>query len=462
MELRRNTTLAHGLQSVPKILDVPEKLLPMIERLDDYRYILLEGGRGGGKSHAIGRFLLFLGDRYKLRIVCGREIQKNISESVYNLLVDLIREYQLDYEIFATKLLHRKSGSEINFRGFRDSGKSTFNIQGMEGVDILWLDESQAVSKQTMDVLIPTIRKDNAKVFFSMNRHLHDDPAYLFCEGRADCLHIKLNYYDNKFCTQALKNEAEECRKRSLSDFLHIWEGEPLAQGEDMVYGHEELVSAMEQECLIKAGYGIRIAGFDVARFGGDSSSVCILQQNGALFWECVHAESWDKSDLNYTAGRILDISHTWKTDFNVIDEDGLGSAPLDILTKGRNLQEFEGYRNLVINFRENRDYANCRTRDAYKLKDMIRKGHIKIPYKQVIDELEHAFRFKYDHYQRKILVSKEEMLKKYNVKSPNLADALIYAVSKVGTFDYKATLANNRHPQYSKEDSLFATAGVR
>ena len=123
--------------TLPKILSLPDKLYPIITSLNDYRYTLLEGGRGGGKSQGIGRFVLYLADRYNLRIVCGRETQNSINESVYSLLTDLIGTEQLNFEVFSSKIVNRKTGSTINFRGFREQG--AFNIQGMEGVDILWV-----------------------------------------------------------------------------------------------------------------------------------------------------------------------------------------------------------------------------------------------------------------------------------------------------------------------------------
>src|SRR3990167_9172298 len=96
--------------TVPKILDIPPQLLSLIERFNDYRYFLIEGGRGGGKSQTIARFLLYLAERYNVRVVCGREVQVSITESVYSLLADLIRAYQLNFDIAATKITHRVSG----------------------------------------------------------------------------------------------------------------------------------------------------------------------------------------------------------------------------------------------------------------------------------------------------------------------------------------------------------------
>ena len=450
-----------GFGTLPTILNIAPKLLPMVDDLDDYRYILLEGGRGGAKSQSVSRFLLYLGDRYGLRIVCGREIQKNITESVYSLMCDLIAEHQLNYEVFATKIVHRTTGCTINFRGFREQG--AFNIQGMEGVDIVWIDEAQAITKGTLDVLIPTIRKDDAKIFFSMNRHVHDDPVYSFCEGRKDTLHIHINYFENPFCTNALKNEANECKIRSESDYNHIWLGLPLAQSEDAVFGHDELMSCKEIKYQLRDGYGMRIGGFDVARFGDDKCAVVVLQQQGALHWKQIHVDQWDKKDLNYTTGRILEEDVEQGCTASIIDEDGIGAAPLDTLNKGRGLDRFEGFKNTPLNYKDDKEYGNVRTKNTFKLKEMIRKGHIEILDKDLLDELEHAFRYTFDHYQRKILIPKKIMKEKHKVKSPNLADALIMAVSKVGEVHYEQQEKNrNNEPAYSPEGNLFTSAGVR
>ena len=120
---------------LPKILSVPEKLMALILKINEYRYFLAEGGRGGGKSQAVGRLFLYLAEQKHLRMVCGRETQNSINESVYSLLVDLIRTHNLAFDVFSTKIVHKVTKSTINFRGFREQG--VFNIQGMEGVDVL-------------------------------------------------------------------------------------------------------------------------------------------------------------------------------------------------------------------------------------------------------------------------------------------------------------------------------------
>ncbi len=444
---------------LPKILDIPPKLLPLLEKFNDYRYVIIKGGRGAGKSQAVGRFVLYLCEKYRLRTVCGRETQNSINESVYSLLADLIREYQLNFEIAASRITARPTETPINFRGFREQG--AFNIQGMEGIDLLWIDEAQALTKQTLDVLIPTIRKENAKIIFTMNPHVHNDPVITMLAARADCLVININYDENNFCPNALKNEAAECRKLSEKDYKHIWMGEPLDQSEDKLYSFDEFERAKNVQHALAAGYGIRLAGFDIARFGDDKCAAYIIQQMGALHWEEIFVDEWDHKDLNYTTGRILQITNEYNVDLAAIDEDGLGAGPYDTLTRGRKLEYFTGFKNPPISPQSNPHFGNNRTVAAYKLKDLLMQDHICIKDKATIDELL-TLKYEFDHHQRRILVSKDKM-KKEGVKSPNRGDACIMAVSLIGQVKERQDQAYEPKVQTeSAEDNLFKLAGVR
>lgn len=444
---------------LPKLLDIPDKLLQVIERFDDYRYFIVKGGRGGAKSQSIGRFVLYLNDKYNLRTVCGRETQNSISESVYSLLADLIREHQLNFDTQASKVASRATSSSINFRGFREQG--AFNIQGMEGIDLLWIDEAQALTKQTLDVLIPTIRKNNAKIIFTMNPHVHDDPVRSMLENRSDCLVIEINYTDNPFCPQALINEANECRKRSEKDYRHIWLGEPLDQSEDAVFSLEDFETSRRQAHLLSPGYGVRVGGFDIARYGDDTCTAFIFQQMGALHWEEIFVDEWSKKDLNYTTGRILSITNDYELAMAAVDEDGMGAGPLDSLRKGRGMELFNGFRNPPISYQDNKFFCNQRTVNAYKLRDATANGHRHIKTKSVIDELL-SIKYTFDHNQRRILVSKDKM-KKMGVKSPNLADACIMAESLIGQVKEKQDQQYEPNMnQSAREGDLFKIGGIR
>lgn len=443
---------------LPEILNIPPKLLTMIEKFNDYRYFLLEGGRGGGKTNAIGRFILYLANRYNVRTVCGRETQNTITESVYALMADLIRRHQLNFEIQSSSIKHKEKESPISFRGFRQQG--AFNIQGMEGVDLLWIDEAQAITKQTLDVLIPTIRKDNAKIFFSMNRHVTNDPVFVFLKDRPDCLHIKINFDENPFCTNALKLEAEACKRISEKDYQHIWLGEPLDQSEDAVFSLSDILRSKNNPHIPQEGYGLRVAGFDIARYGDDKCAAVILQQTGALHWEEIFSVEWDKRDLNYTSGRILEICNEYAVDLAAIDEDGMGAGPLDNLSKGRGLDYFVGFRNPSIGYKDNNSFGNPRTINAYKCRDMFSKGYLCVKDERTIAELQ-TIKYEFDHNQRRLLISKDKQ-RKEGIKSQNLADALFMATSLIEDVQKRQSHkydSNIRQPQYAVQPNFLEVA---
>ena len=219
---------------LPEILNIPDKLIPVITNINNYNYFLIEGGRGGGKSQSIARIILWLSEQRKINVCCGRETQATISDSVYKIFFDLIQNYNLNFTVKSNKIIHNTSLSTIIFKGFKEQGK--VNIKGLEGIDLLWIDEAQAISKSTLDIIIPTIRKKNSVIIFTMNRLLRNDPVYSEFTARDDCLHIKINYYDNKFCPDKLIAEAKRCKERNVLDYEYIWEGNPLDSSNDFLF----------------------------------------------------------------------------------------------------------------------------------------------------------------------------------------------------------------------------------
>ena len=262
---------------LPRILNIPVKLLPMIVQWLVFRYFLLEGGRSGAKSQSIARFLLYLGEQSKLKIVCGRETQTSIEESVYTIFVELIRENKLAFHVTATKIVHIKTGSTFYFRGFRDQGKH--NIKGLEDVDILWIDEAQAITKDTLDIVIPTIRKDKSKVIFSMNRFTEEDAVYSKFWNRPDCLHLYITYLDNQHCPQKMIDEANICKDLDYEDYQHIWLGHPRKDGGILLVVTPGMYKAL-QGIRIDRPIAKRILSGDPS-LGGDECVAYIMDENG-------------------------------------------------------------------------------------------------------------------------------------------------------------------------------------
>jgi len=229
---------------------------------------------------------------------------------------------------------------------------------------------------------------------------------------------------------------------------------------DDYVFSFADLTASQQLEFALRRGYGHRIMGFDVARYGNDKCAAVGIQQIGALAWKVFHAEQWEKRDLDYTTGRILSLSGVHNVEDNIVDEDGIGGGPLDFIQKGRNRLDFRGFRNKPVSYQKNKYFANDRTEAAFKLREYISKGWLAVPQEEIIQELM-TLRYKYSNDGRRILLSKEEM-RKLGVKSPNLADALLMATSLIGdTMRHQETMYVKTSP-LSVEGDLFAIAGIR
>lgn len=229
---------------------------------------------------------------------------------------------------------------------------------------------------------------------------------------------------------------------------------------DDFVFSFASLMAAKDRQFAPRQGYGHRIMGYDIARYGNDKCAAAGLHQLGALAWNMFHGEQWDHKDLDYTTGRILSISNTNNVNDSIIDEDGIGSGPLDFIQKGRQRQDFKGFRNTGYTFKENAFYANQRTAAAFKLKEYVDKGWINGLTEEVIQELM-TLRYKFTNDGRKILVSKEELRKK-GVKSPNLADALLMVASLIGEVKLEQERMYRPVRREMPEENLFQNAGIR
>jgi len=150
--------------------------------LGDLRYRVLYGGRGGAKSWNIARVLLIYGYKQPLRILCAREYQSSIAESVHHLLEEQIDLLGLGdfYDVQQTKIIGL-NGTEFIFKGL---ARNIQEVKSTEGVDVCWVEEAEAVSKESWRVLIPTIRRPNSEIWVSFNPADSQDPTYQrFVEG---------------------------------------------------------------------------------------------------------------------------------------------------------------------------------------------------------------------------------------------------------------------------------------
>jgi phage terminase large subunit len=208
------------------------------ELFNPYRYKVY-GGRGAAKSHTFAIALLVLGLKKPLRILCCREIQLSINDSVKRILDDKIKQYGLEGFYSSTKTeITGINGTAFIFCGL---GSNISSIPSKEGVDICWVEEAESVRDGSLTTLIPTIRKKGSEIWFSFNPKDENSPVYqkfVACKESPPNSFIKLvNYYDNPFFSNTtLQAEMEWDKKTDKDKYLHVWEGQLLKQSEANVF----------------------------------------------------------------------------------------------------------------------------------------------------------------------------------------------------------------------------------
>lgn len=206
------------------------KIPPVFKDIHDaHRYWVVFGGRGSAKSWSIARYLVAIAATKKIRILCTRELQSSIADSVYRLLIDTIDILKLHnyYETTKTSIIS-SAGSEFLFKGLRHN---ILEIKSLEGVDVAWIEEAQSVSNESWDILIPTIRKNGSRLLISFNTGEEKDPTYqrFVVNPPDDCITKKVSFRDNPYFPDTLEKERLYLKRIDPEAYEHVWEGNPLS-----------------------------------------------------------------------------------------------------------------------------------------------------------------------------------------------------------------------------------------
>jgi phage terminase large subunit len=199
------------------------------------RYKIAYGGRYGVKSWSFARALLmiaiyphFLWPNRTIgpRILCARETQKSIAESVHKLLCDQIVELKLEnyYTIQQTTIFAPRNGAEFIFAGIR---QNVINIKSYEACDIAWVEEAQTVSKHSWNVLVPTIRKEGSEIWVSFNPDLETDETYqrFIISPPTNSKVVHTTWRDNSWLTDVMRQDMADLKARDSDAFDNIYEG---------------------------------------------------------------------------------------------------------------------------------------------------------------------------------------------------------------------------------------------
>lgn len=389
-----------------------------------WRNIVYYGGRASAKSESVGRSLIMRGRKEKLRILCTRELQMSIKDSVHKLLKDIIELYGFtDYKVTYDTIINKETGTEFIFKGLRHNINE---IKSMQGIDICWVEEAQSITDHSIDVLTPTIRKDGSQIIWTFNRFTELDPVYvkLVMNKPAKTFVMHINYTEMLkygIIPDVILLEAEE-DKKTPALYAHKWLGEPLGQADMAIIARDMVLKAMRDN-EIKSD-GEKVIGVDVARMGNDRT----------VFWKRKGLKSQEHKILTkQPIPKICDaLEHFAQYDKKnttiKVDDTGVGGGVTDEMKK-------RGYKVIPINFgsapNDKDKYPNWISEAWFYLAEQM--PNIQLLFNtDLLMELT-TRQWKQDTRGRRAVEGKNEY-KKRGYRSPDIADAVVicYAPAKV------------------------------
>ena len=278
---------------------------------EPFRYKVAYGGRGSGKSWGFARALLALAIKNKLRILCAREVQRSIKQSVHQLLNDQIQSMGFGqyYEVLENEI-RCVNGSQINFTGLANN--TVESIKSYEGVDIVWVEEAQTVSKKSWDILIPTIRKPGSEIWVSFNPDLDSDDTYrrFVIDTPDNAKVVKVNWSDNPWFPDVLN--AERLHSKSTSDdYENIWEGECKTAVDGAIYANE-IRDAQENGRITNVPYDPELKVHIVMDLGWNDSMSIILVQKGVSELRVIKYIEDDHRTLDSYSAELKNLPYNW------------------------------------------------------------------------------------------------------------------------------------------------------
>jgi len=400
--------------------------LPIVKKVYDElvssnkRHRIIVGGRGKGASWSIARILLARGMEQKRFILCVREVQKSIEHSVKKLLDDTIircdlrKFYQsLNYEIRGA------NGTKFIFHGLQDYNADT--IQSLEDVDDAWVAEAQTISRRSINIFRPTIRKNGSIIWWDFNPRYETDPIYVdyILNNDPNAYVLWLNWKDNPWFTESLIMERDSDYRRNEEEADHIWEGKLRYMGDKFVCP-SQLVDIAINNNVQKLEPPI-VVGADIAHQGGDE--IIFYKRFGKKVIDSYISKKQDTiktvSDLKAFIGDRSVITN--------IDNGDIGKAVADYLERDKYLVNRINFGGSPI---DKEHYEDCATEMYFQLRDIL--DQIDIPNDEQLRNQLIQRKYNYLGSKRGYEVMKIESKDEYKEhavginKSPDRADALV------------------------------------
>lgn len=433
-------------------------LNPILEDfwLEPARNKVLYGGRFSSKSWDAAGFSIFLADNYKLRILCARQFQNKIEESVYSLLKVQIERFGLKdrFRILNNKIENIHTGSEFLFYGL---WRNIDEIKSLEGVDICWLEEAHNVTQEQWEILEPTIRKEFSQFWIIFNPKLTTDFVYrrFVTNPPPNTVVRKINYPDNPFLSNTALAVAAAAKEEDEENYNHIYLGQPREDDDDVIIKRSWVMAAIDaHKQLGFEPQGERKVGFDVADDGNDKCAN--VEAYGSVILD---AEEWKAGEDEILLSCTKTYDRAMQSQAHIVyDSIGVGA------TAGAKFAELNENRNLFLKYSKfnaahavwqpksmynrtqvtNQDmFANLKAQCWWLLADRFRNTYNAIKRNQkfevselislssdcphlekIIDELVAPKQQRTPD--GKFKVESKDDMRKRGVPSPNLADALV------------------------------------
>ncbi|WP_421851769.1 PBSX family phage terminase large subunit [Novosphingobium sp.] len=418
---------------------------------------VLYGGRAASKSWDAAGVAVLFACRSKAKILCTRQFQNRIEESVYTLIRNRIFEFGLrnQFIIHRERITHRLTGSEFVFYGLN---RHIDEIKSMEGIDVCWIEEAHNLTKNQWEILNPTLRKQGSQFWLTFNPRLATDFVYQYfvLNTPPNTIKRKVNYSENPFVSRTILHEIAACRAVSEDDYRHIYLGEPRGDDENAVIKRAHIMAAIDaHKTLDIEPAGRHRIGFDVADCGADKCAL-VFAHGPLVSW----ADMWQarEDELLASTARVFNTARQ-RNAHVIYDSIGVGAGVGAML---RDLCDQRGFHVRYDKFNaggsvfrpdaiytaqtKNKDhFSNLKAQAWWLVADRLRntynaihKGEAFDPDQlifidsamphldRLIDELTMPLR-DFDAAGRVKVESKQDLAKR-NIASPNLADAFIMA----------------------------------
>lgn len=324
------------------ILDIqtPRWMLPFLEKKT---YKGIYGGRGSGKSHATAEYIIERCIAAKTDVVCLREVQRSLNFSVKKLIESKIEKFGVG-DLFDVQYdkIKCSNGGMIIFNGL--ATHSADSIKSLEGFDIFWFEEAQSCSRRSMDLLLPTLRKEGGEIIFTWNPDKATDPVDVLFRtpGKElpDSVCIRVNYDDNPWFPDILKSQMEYQRDRDPDKYAHIWLGEYNQRTEARVFKNwtvEEFEAPTDAVHRLGADFGFSIDPTVLLRchiigrkmyIDYEAYSLkCEITQMPDMFMQVPDAEKWP---MCADSSRPETISHLRQNGFPKITSSVKGARSVE------------------------------------------------------------------------------------------------------------------------------------